>query len=496
MQYIMSGKACKSLDKYAIENLEIPSIVLMENAASEIVNKIKDIYDNFIIFCGSGNNGGDGLAIARKLILLNKRVTVAIISEKDNYTKDFLVNFKILEKINSKIINIKTIKDLSNIYPLKYDVAIDCIFGIGLNRNLKDLYSKVVEFINLNFKNIISVDVPSGINADTGKVMGTAIKAKTTYTFEVIKKGYISYSSIDYIGKLEVLSIGIPKEAKEINSEGVFMLDSIDYKNILNKRKIYSHKGDYGKISIIAGSEGYTGAAYITAESCVKSGAGLTTVISSKYVQDILSCKLVEAMTLNIKEDDKVKKTLENSNVIAIGPGLTERSYCNIIKEIDNYKNKYYVIDAGALEVFSKDKELMNIIKDRGIFTPHPGEMARIIDKPISFVEENRIEVAKKYAKENKIIVLLKGYKTVITDGNFVYINNTGNSKMASGGMGDCLTGIIASLLGQKHSPMESALLGAYVHGLAGEEASKDKYNTIASDIIDNISKVMENISR
>ncbi|NLZ34940.1 MAG: NAD(P)H-hydrate dehydratase [Clostridiales bacterium] len=496
MQYIMSGKACKNLDRYAIENLEIPSIILMENAASEIVDKIKDLYNDLIIFCGSGNNGGDGLAIARKLILLNKSVTVVIISEKDNYTKDFLVNFNILEKINANIIKIRAIKDLSKINPLKYDVAIDCIFGVGLNRDLNDFYSKIVEFINLNFKDIISVDVPSGINVDTGKVMGTAIKAKTTYTFEAIKRGYISYNSIDYIGNLELLSIGIPKAAKEVNSEGIFMLESIDYKKILNKRKIYSHKGDFGKISIIAGSEGYTGAAYITAQACVRSGAGLTTLISSKYVQDILSCKLAEAMTLNIKEENKVKKTLENSNVIAIGPGLIEEIYCNIIKEIDNYDNKYYVIDAGALDVFSKDRELMNIIKDRGIFTPHPGEMARLIDKPISYVEENRIEVAKKYAKENNIVVLLKGYKTVITDGNFVYINNTGNSKMASGGMGDCLTGIIASLLGQKHSLMESALLGAYIHGLAGEEASKNKYNVIASDIIDNISKVMENISR
>ncbi|MBU5454669.1 NAD(P)H-hydrate dehydratase [Caproiciproducens sp. MSJ-32] len=496
MQYVMSGEACKSLDRYAIENLEIPSIVLMENAASEIVNKIKDKYDNFIIFCGNGNNGGDGLAIARKLILLNKNVTVAIIAEKEKYTRGFLVNYKILEKIKAEIIKIKAVEEFVKINPLKYDAAIDCIFGVGLNRELNYFYSKIVEFINSNFENIISVDVPSGINVDTGEVMGTAIKAKITYTFEVIKKGYISYSANDYIGNLELLNIGIPKEAKEVNSEDVFMLDSIDYKNILNKRKIYSHKGDFGKVSIIAGSEGYTGAAYIAAEACVRSGAGLTTLISSKYVQDILSCKLAEAMTLNIGQEDKVKKTLENSNVIAVGPGLTEASYCNIIKKIDSFNNKYYVIDAGALDIFSKDKELMNIIKNRGIFTPHPGEIAKLLDKTISYVEENRIEVAKKYAKENNIVVLLKGYKTVITDGNLVYINNTGNSKMASGGMGDCLTGIIASLLGQKHSLMNAALLGAYIHGLAGEEAGKNKYNVIASDIIDNISEVMENMLR
>ena len=261
---------------------------------------------------------------------------------------------------------------------------------------------------------------------------------------------------------------------------------------MLKKRKLYEHKGSYGKVSVLAGSKGYSGAAYICSESCVRAGAGLTTLVTTKYVQDKLSSKLVEAMTINIEEGDNLEALLKKSNVFAIGPGIdNEILYKDILKKIIEYKEKKFVIDAGAFKLVKENKEILEGLKGRAIFTPHPGEMARLVGESIDYVEKNRIYIAKKFAKENNIVVLLKGYKTIITNGDDVYINCTGNSKMASGGMGDCLTGIIAALLAQGHSLIESTLLGAYVHGLAGELASEGKYSTIASEVMEKISKAL-----
>ncbi|WP_066896257.1 bifunctional ADP-dependent NAD(P)H-hydrate dehydratase/NAD(P)H-hydrate epimerase [Clostridium nigeriense] len=494
---IMTRSRCQEIDKYTIEEIGIPSLVLMENAAKEVTDKVINLGEKFAIFCGSGNNGGDGLVIARKLILQNKDVCVVIVSKSDKYSKDFLVNFNILKKLTNNIICIKGTKDIFLLDRIvnNYEIAVDCIFGIGLNRVLEDFYIELINLINEKFKFVISIDVPSGLNADDGSLMGACIIANITYTFEVIKKGFIEYKALDYLGRVEVLKIGIPDFVKKIKSQQMYILDKEDYKKLLKKRRVYGHKGSYGKVSILAGGKGYTGAAYIATEACVKAGAGLTTLVSTKYVQDKLSSKLIEAMTANIEEGDDLKNIFNNSRVFAIGPGIDkEKIYKEILLDLVNYENKQFVIDAGAFKILKENREIMNRLKGRSIFTPHPGEMAVLIDKTLDYVEENRINVAKKYAKENDIIVLLKGYNTIVTDGECVYINRTGNSKMASGGMGDCLTGIIAALLAQGHSLLVSALVGAYVHGIAGEIASEGKYSTVASELIENISKAMNYI--
>jgi ADP-dependent NAD(P)H-hydrate dehydratase / NAD(P)H-hydrate epimerase len=494
---VMSSESCNKIDRYTIEKIGIPSIVLMENAAKEVKDRVVNLGDKFIIFCGKGNNGGDGLAIARKLLLENKEVCIVIVGEKDNYSSDFLVNYNILMKLTTNIIYLNDkndIKILSEVLS-KYEIVLDCIFGVGLNRALDEFYIKLINIINEKSKFIISVDVPSGLNANSGEVMGAAILANITYSFEVIKKGFIEYKALDYLGKLEILKIGIPEFVKNMNSERVCILDKERYGKLLKKRSAYGHKGDYGKVAILAGSEGYTGAAFIATEACVRAGAGLTTLVSTKYVQDKLSCKLVEAMTANIDSGDKLKELFEKVNVVAIGPGIdNEKRYKELLIDLISYKNKSFVIDAGAFNITKNSKEIMEGLKGRAIFTPHPGEMARLISKTIDYVENNRIDVARKFAKENKVIVLLKGYNTIITNGDDVYINNTGNSKMASGGMGDCLTGIIAALLAQRHSLIDSALLGAYIHGLSGEMESEDKYSTVASEVIENISRTMNYI--
>lgn len=494
---VISREGCKEIDRYTIEEIGIQSLVLMENAAKEVTDRVLNLGNKFIIFCGSGNNGGDGLAIARKLLLENKDVYIVIVSEKDNYSKDFLVNYKILMKLTTNILYLKDTKDIEKLNEVldKYEIVLDCIFGVGLNRVLDEFYIKIINFINEKSKFIISVDVPSGLNVNNGEVMGASIVANITYSFEVIKRGFIEYKALKYLGNLEILNIGIPEFVKKMNSERVFILDREEYGRLLKKRSAYGHKGNYGKVAILAGSEGYTGAAFIATEACVRAGAGLTTLVSTKYVQDKLSSKLVEAMITNIDSKDRLKELFEKVNVVTIGPGIdNEKRYKELLINLIRYKNKLFVIDAGAFNLIKDNKEIMDGLKGRAIFTPHPGEMARLIDKSIDYVEDNRIDVASKFAKENEVIVLLKGYNTIITNGDDIYINRTGNSKMASGGMGDCLTGVISALLAQGHSLIDSSLLGAYIHGLAGGLASADKYSTVASEVIENISKVMNNI--
>lgn len=494
---IMSRERCKALDQYTIDEVGIPSLVLMQNAANEVLKKIVNLDDKFIIFCGNGNNGGDGLAIARKLILAEKDVCIVIVSKNEKYSEDFLVNINILKKLTNNFIYVRNIDDINLLKELSnhYKVAIDCIFGVGLNRVLDDFYTKVISYINEKWENIFSIDVPSGLNCDSGEIMGASIVAIKTYTFEVIKKGFIKYKALRYLGDVEVLKIGVPQYVKEINSEKVYILSRNEYGKLLRKREKYGHKGSYGKVAILAGSKGYTGAAYISTQSCVVAGAGLTTLVTTEYVQDKLSSKLVEAMTANIDSMEDLKGLFEKVNVIAIGPGIDkEDKYKDIFADLIKFKDKKFVIDAGAFSLLKDSSEIMMGIKEKAILTPHPGEMARLINKSVEYVEENRVDVAKNFAKENKVVVLLKGYNTIITDGEFVYINSSGNSKMASGGMGDCLTGIISALLAQGHSAIESALIGAYVHGLAGEFASEGKYSTIASEVIENISRAMNYI--
>lgn len=488
--YIMSVENCRNIDKRAIENIGIPSIILMENAASEVVSKVKDFGESFLVICGKGNNGGDGLAIARKLFYIGKRVKIVVLAENEKYSKDFMTNFTIINNMGIDVIKVKTVKEIKKLEKIVRDfsIIIDCIFGVGLNKVVRELYYEGIKTINDAGKRVVSIDVPSGMDADTGLEMGICIRADYTITFEVIKKGFIKSRSVKYLGKLEVVSIGIPKEIKEGANEGIYMLDEDYYKKIVPVREMYGHKGDYGKVVIVAGSKGMVGAAFIATESCLKTGAGLVTLATSKYVQESLSSKLVEAMIIDCSEREALVQKLERVNVVALGPGMVENDESKeIIEFVINNTNCPVVLDAGALNIISNNKFILDQIRGRAVITPHPGEMARLVNESIEYVENNRISVARDFAKKYNIIVLLKGYNTVISNENRVYVNPTGNSKMASGGMGDSLTGIITGYIAQGMDILKAAKLGAFIHGYVGDKVGKKKYNVIARDIIENI---------
>lgn len=495
---IISVKGAKNVDKYSINNIGIPSIVLMENAAEQIYSSILHRGDSYSIVCGVGNNGGDGLAIARKLILNKKNVNIIICGDLKKGTDDFNTNYSVLKNIQAKI---KVISTNSNIEEsiiktiVNADVVIDAIFGIGLSRDITGIFYEIIKVINENSKYIVSVDIPSGLDGDTGEVRGIVVKANETYTIEMYKLGFFMSDASEYLGNIKIIKIGFPEEVIKIFSENIKTINAEDYKKMLPKRKKNSHKGDFGKVLILAGSEEYTGAAYITTQAAVKTGSGLVTLVVPKAVKKVLATRLIEAMIVTY-EEEKLENLIKNASVIACGPGLGEGEESRHMLERILSKSKCsLVLDADALNIISKNKGLVESIKGRAIITPHNGEMARLSCKTIDKIKKDRIGISKKISLENNIITLLKGYNTIITNGEETIINTVGNSKMASGGMGDCLTGIIASLVGQGVNLFNSALLGCYIHGYIGDKLSKDRYIINASDIIKNLPEGIEYIA-
>ena len=496
---IFSANQCKEMDRYTIDDIGIPGIILMENAAIGIFKEVVNKGESFLILCGKGNNGGDALALCRHLILEGKKVKVLIISKDENYTDDFKTNFNILEKLIGKreFLFIKSENDIDEyvVNDIKnHDVVVDGIFGVGLSRDLTGIFKSIIENVNLYGKCIVSIDVPSGLDCDLGIERGIAVHADSTYTFEVIKQGFLNYKAINCIGTVKILKIGIPEHVKKINSENFCILEEDQYKQILSKRQVYGHKGSYGRALVVAGRMGFTGAAFITTECTVRAGAGLTTLICNEEVQAVLSNRFIEAMTLNW-DNSNVLESIKSASSIAFGPGIgTGQKEEKLLEQVINNSRCPVVIDADGITLIGKNKSLLDNLKGRAIITPHPGEMARFLGITVEDVECDRTNITREVAKKYGIVVLLKGYNTVISNGIDTYINPTGNSKMASGGMGDALTGIINAFISQGINLEKAALIGAYVHGKIADKLGKQAYIVNARDIINELPREINNI--
>lgn len=495
---VATGSMMREIDKYLIETLKVPGIVLMENAALKVVKNIEiEEIDSCVVVCGKGNNGGDGFAIARHLYVRNKKVEVFLVGTEEGMSDDCRTNYVVLKNMGIKINKINNVEDVSELRDsvTRCDLTIDAIFGTGLGKNVEGIYDLSISIINENSRFILSIDVPSGFNSDTGKVMGNCVIASKTITFQLYKKGFLSYGSDKYTGEIIVEEIGIPQFVIDKFHNHEFITDRAMIRDKLKVRDKYSHKGNYGRVLIIAGSKGYSGAAYIAAEGAVRSGAGLVTLCCSEDTQNVLSSKLVEAMTVLFNDSDKLKDIIEKSNSIAIGPGMGNNGDTyDVVKYALENANCPVVIDADGINVL---KDNLSLIKNRNnklILTPHLGEMSRITGLSIDYIQQNRIEVSKNFAKEYGVILILKGYNTIITDGDITAINPTGSSSMASGGMGDCLTGIITSFVGQGYNPMEAACLAVYIHGYAGDRLSEDMFCVNASHVLESMPYVIKEL--
>lgn len=495
---IATNEVMRQIDKYSIDVLKIPGIILMENAAMAVIKNI-DLkkFNSFTVVCGRGNNGGDGFAVARHLFSAGKVVDVFMVSSENGMSSDCRTNYEILKNLGVKIGSINNMEDILALRDSieRCDVTVDAIFGTGLRRNVEDIYAQVISVINENSSYVLAIDVPSGFDSNLGKSLGNCINANKTVSFQCYKMGFLNYNTDKYTGEIVIEDIGIPSEVVDKFHQGEFISDECMIKKSIKVRDKYSHKGDYGKALIISGSRGYTGAAYIATQGAVKSGAGLVTLCCHKEIQDILSSKLVEAMTITFNDGERLKELFATSSAVAIGPGMGNNNVTFKLVE-DVIKNSCcpVVIDADGLNVLKDHTELLLQHKSPVIITPHTGEMARLTSLDTEYILENRIQVSKDFAIKHNVIVLLKGYNTIITDGKKVIINPTGNSSMASGGMGDCLTGIITGFLAQGYDPMDAAMIATYIHGYCGEKLSKKMYSVSAIEIIEDIPYSMSEI--
>lgn len=485
---ILSVPQIREWDKYTIQNEPISSIDLMERAAIACTDWIKRNIDKsktIQIYCGPGNNGGDGLAISRLLMSENYKVEAFILRQGQNESPNFILNLNRLVAKN-KVREIINEADFPK--PDNADVIIDALFGSGLNKPVSGILEKLLQHINQSSGTVIAIDIPTGLFADCSSSGNTVIKASHTLSFQVNKLAFLIAENADYFGQVHILDIGLSKAYYDNIETNYKIIAAKDLKKIFKSRKPFSHKGHYGHALLISGSKGKMGAAVLAAKACLRSGTGLLTVHAPSCGLFPLQSSVPEAMIDCDNNDNyslELNCSLDNFNALGIGPGMGTNAASAIIIENALKSGKPIVLDADALNLIAINSNLFYLLHPNCIITPHPKEFSRLFGKAANDFE--KIQMAVSASAKWKCIIVLKGHKTFIAcpDGDG-YFNTTGNPGMATAGSGDVLTGIITGLLAQSYSPKEAALLGVYIHGIAGDIAS-NKFSQeamIAGDII------------
>ncbi len=497
---IIDVSQIRELDKFTIEHEPISSINLMERAALSCVNWVLQKYDertHLTIICGQGNNGGDGLAIARLLVEKKYSVQVLIIHHSEIFSADFTVNYerlKLISKPNLSVQEIKSIEQLvDNLNIHQPNVLIDALIGAGLNKPINGIIKDVIHFINRNHFPVISIDIPTGLYTDTlNNINDSIVKASFTLSFQFPKLSFMFPENAGYIGEFSVLDIGLNNDYINYLPTKNFFITKNDIHTFFKTRNKVAHKGNFGHALIVAGSFGKIGAAVLSAKACMHSGVGLLSVHIPKCGYEILQTTLPEAMVDADSENNFISDNfrLEKYNAIGIGPGIgIEKQTQNALKLLIQNTTVPVVFDADALNIIAENKTWLAFLPANSIFTPHPKEFERLAGKSEKSVE--RLKILREFSFKNKVYVVLKGAHTSIACPNGdMYFNSTGNPGMATGGSGDVLTGIITALLAQGYSSEEACILGVYLHGLAGDFAAqhKSEESMIASDIIEGLS--------
>jgi len=528
---ILTAQQMREIDRLTVERCGIPYATLMETAGSRVVEEIISCYGSvgshcFSIFCGKGNNGGDGAVIARLLWMRGAaEVDVFLFGKVDETKGEARTNFEILKRL------VET-KATSGMLPLKFtevtnideakalvhnNIIVDAIFGTGLTRPAEGLYAKAIEIINYSkdvnsdVVKVVAVDIPSGLSSDSGLPIGPHVKADLTISFTAPKIGNVISPASEANGDLIIVTIGSPDQLINETDANLQVVDQLWRAEWLrdSRRTSNAHKNSVGDVLLIAGSRGKTGAAALSSETVLRAGAGLVTVATSKSAQALLVTQTrAEVMTEALAEtydgaisQEALKPALhlaQNRTVIAVGPGLSssDESTRAFVRELVQQRTTPMVIDADGLNALAPwPEELKGSDELPIILTPHPGEMARLIGKTNADVQADRIGVAREFATKHHVIVVLKGSRSLIAapDGN-VYVNPTGNAGMATAGSGDVLTGLIAGLLAQSpEDALGATITGVYLHGLAGDIAARKlgMRSLIASDIIANLSEAI-----
>lgn len=499
MKYILDSNQMKEVDRFSIEEAGIPSLVLMERAAlavCEVIREKAGEHARVLCVCGNGNNGADAAACARILTGWGYKASVCLVGNMDKATDELKLQLDILKKINVSTVTLDKLND--------YDVIVDGIFGVGLSRGIEGEMIGIFWRISHCKKMVIAVDVPSGVNATTGHVMNFAINANYTVTFGYMKTGLILYPGNDCAGEIVVADCGFAPTAIHTIRDKKFIYEPDDVKRLPVRQKD-SNKGTYGKVLVVAGSDNMSGAAYFAGKAAYRTGAGLVKILTAKSNKDIIAKLLPEAVLgyYDIISDEELKEYVNWAGQVVIGPGLsTDEQAVKLLYKVLEFvreadirnlkKNKKKVLlDADALNIIAGDGRLDCLCGC--VITPHIGEMARLTGKKIAEIKSDVIGTAVAFAKANECICVLKDARSVVTDGDKIYINVSGNSGMSTAGSGDVLTGIIAGMWANGMEIFDGAVLGTYIHGCAGDAAREEfgEYYMKADDITDSIKKVI-----
>jgi len=511
---VVTSQQMREIDRKAIEENNLSGLTLMENAGFKIFQNLKNIYPNLrlkkiIVFSGSGNNGGDGFVVARHLYNYGVKVKVFLLAPLNKIKGEADENLNIITKMGVELFEAETTK-LEEIQRAmrNSDLIIDAILGTGLQGKVTGLKAKIIDLINIANKEVVAIDVPSGLDADTGKIKGPCTKVTHTITLALPKIGLLIFPGASYAGRVTVVEIGIPSYLLKNNKIKTNMITKEIVKSLLPFRETYSHKGSFGKVLILAGSVGMTGAAYLTSEAAMRSGAGIVVLGIPRSLNPIMEVKLSEVMTLTLAETKKqslgeeaeetILKLMKNYSVLGIGPGISrELETQRLAKNIIEKSNIPLVVDADAIYALSKDTNILKKTKTPLVITPHPGEMAKLVNKDISYILDNQLDITREIAQKFGIVVVLKGTRTIIANKEGeTYINVGDNSGMATGGSGDVLTGIICSLIAQGADNFSAAITGVHIHSLAGDLARdiKGERGMIAGDILSQVPQAFLNL--
>ncbi len=502
MQYILKSEEMKDCDADTTDRIGIPSVVLMERAAlcvsEELSGRAGIIPKRILVAAGRGNNGGDGLAAGRLLALMGHAVTFFLVGKRERLTPQTRAQIEIIENLGFSI--------QSNLEEKEYDMVIDALLGIGLSGNVREDYARVIGQINRFGERgafVCSVDIPSGISADTGAVMGCAVRADLTVTFAFAKRGHLLYPGKEYSGRLTIRDIGITERSFSAGEPAAFCLEEKDIPSLLPRRRPDGNKGTFGKVLLAAGSRDMAGACILCAEAVLRAGAGMVKIITPACNRQILQQSLPEAMLYTFEdapEEAQVQRALDWCDAVVAGPGLGKSEGAALLmRYLLKNRNLPMVLDADGLNLIAGEKKLAEMAaqrqKGKTVLTPHPGELLRILGSGWKDYETQREQLMVTLAQRFHCIVASKDAATMVVqdEGEKIYMNSSGNDALATAGSGDVLAGITGSLLAQGMKGFEGACLAVYLHGLAGERAGgkNGRRGVTASDVIRELMQVM-----
>lgn len=502
---LYSATQMVAADQYAISTLGLPGAVLMESAGRACAERLHAEFAScfpgpLLIVAGKGNNGGDGYVIARILADRGWQVTTLVLAAAEAIRGDAAIMLRVLENCGQQVVFVEEEQGLQDVFATTAaTVIVDAIFGTGLQAAVRGLPAAAINMINGSGAAVVAVDIPSGVDGSNGRICGIAVQADLTVTFDHAKIGHGSYPGAGYVGKLEVVDIGIPHRARpSANDAPVQLIDFRSAQALLPLRTATGHKGRFGHLLVVAGSPGKSGAAALAGNAAVRSGCGLVTVAVPASIHDILEVKLTEGMTLPLADDNglltaaalpQLLAFAQHCQALAVGPGLGQSEALRLLmRQLISHCSQPLIIDADGLNLLQGQLECLTVGNNRAlVLTPHPGEMARLTGLTVEQIEADRFCVAREFARQHGVVVLLKGVRTLVAaaDGR-MNINATGNSGLASGGSGDVLTGLLGGLLAQGVDPFAAASLAAWIHGRAAEliAAQRGVAGMAASELI------------